>query len=140
MPNTTLLAAVADAAAPTPTVDVSTSPNVSAAADLAKAYVDAATEARASERSRIKAIIGNEEAKGREPLAHQLAFATDMEPAAAIDLLKVSAKAEPPKTSTRLDALVPDPKVGAGGSAPSPEEAASAGLAAAVDTMIKALT
>lgn len=94
-------------------------------------------EGAKAERTRIKTIVGSEEAKGREALAAHLAFSTDTEAGAAVELLKVAAKAEPAKTTSRLDALVTDPKVGADAPRQTSEEASTAGLAAAVDTLIK---
>lgn len=94
-------------------------------------------EGAKAERTRIKTIVGSEEAKGREALAAHLAFSTDTEAGAAVELLKVAARAEPAKTTNRLDALVTDPKVGADAPRQTSEEASTAGLAAAVDTLIK---
>jgi signal peptide peptidase SppA len=62
--------------------------------------VDAAVEAKASERQRISAILGSDEAKGREAMANHLAFSTDMNVDAAIGMLKVAPKQEAPKAST----------------------------------------
>lgn len=84
------------------------------------APVDAAkvaADARAAERTRINAIIGNEEAKGREKLAHHLAMNTEMDAEAAISLLKVSPKevaAAPANALAAAMARVPNPKVGTG--------------------------
>jgi signal peptide peptidase SppA len=49
-----------------------------------------------AERERVQAILGSDEAKGREQLARHFAFATEMAPEAAIAALKVSPKAEAP--------------------------------------------
>jgi ClpP class serine protease len=59
----------------------------------------AATEAKKSERARIAAITGSEEAKGREQLANHLAMETEMAADAAVDVLKNSPKAV--KTDTK---------------------------------------
>ncbi|MET4696954.1 S49 family peptidase [Endozoicomonas lisbonensis] len=48
----------------------------------------------ADERARISAIIGSEEAKGREQLAQHFAFETDMHAEAVVAALKVSPKAQ----------------------------------------------
>lgn len=113
----------------------------STARDAVEAYTEGETIGRAegakAERTRIKTIVGSEEAKGREALAAHLAFSTDTEAGAAVELLKVAAKAEPAKTTSRLDALVTDPKVGADAPRQTSEDASTAGLAAAVDTLIK---
>lgn len=53
----------------------------------------AVVTAKKDERTRVGAIIGSEEAKGRETLASYLAFETDLDPAAADKMLKASPKA-----------------------------------------------
>lgn len=58
------------------------------AVDAAKVAADA----RAAERARVNAILGHEEAKGREKLAQHLASNTEMDAEAAIAVLKVSPK------------------------------------------------
>lgn len=50
----------------------------------------------AAERTRIKSILGSEEAKGRETMASHLAFATDQAPEAAVALLGMAPKAAAP--------------------------------------------
>lgn len=107
------------------------------AAARAEGDADGRIEGAKIERARIEAIVGSEEAKGREALAAHLAFKTDTEASAAIGLLKVAAKVEPAKPTGRLDALVVDPKVGADAPHRSTEEASTDGLAAAVDRLIK---
>jgi capsid assembly protease len=60
-----------------------------------------------AERDRISAIMGSEEAKGRETLASHLAFSTDTAPAAAEAILKASPKAvvtKAPKPVPQTDA------------------------------------
>lgn len=57
-----------------------------------------APDASRTERERIGAIIGSDQAKGREKLAHHLAFKTDLSVAEAEGLLAVSA-AEAPEES-----------------------------------------
>lgn len=133
------LAAVVDAAVITaPSQQKQTS---AASTDATEAYMEGEaigrTEGAKAERARIKTIVGSDEAKGREALAAHLAFSTDTEAGAAVELLKVAAKVEPEKTTSRLDALVTDPKVGADAPRQSSEEASTAGLAAAVDNLIK---
>lgn len=60
--------------------------------------------------ARIKSILGSEEAKGREVFAAMYAFETEMSAEASIAALKDKPKAEAPRGS-RLDALVPQPRV-----------------------------
>lgn len=140
--NETLLAAVAQAAAPNPLASTAatTDSTAATAADIAKAKAEGKAEGLAEgrkvERERAKAILGSDEAKGREALASHLAFGTDMEAAAAVDLMKVSAKTEAPKPGSRLDALVTDPKVTDGGPKKTDAEVAETGLSAAVDRLI----
>lgn len=64
-----------------------------------------------AERTRIKAILGSEQAKGRDGLAQHFAFNTDMTPEQAQAALDQSPKAEASKG--RLDGAVPQPKVDA---------------------------
>jgi hypothetical protein len=73
----------------------------------------------ASERARIKSIITNDQAKGREELAHYFAFDTDL--AADTVLLALS---KSPAAKTTLDnamAREAQPKLGAGGERASDE-------------------
>lgn len=143
------LAAVVQAATTTPLASAPTAPGSSInqppaqasadqiAAARAEGRTEGIAEGRSAERARISAILGSEEAKGREGLAHHFAFKSDTSPDAAIEAMKVSAKAEAPKVGSRLDALVTDPKIGASAPQQAPEQAASDGLAAAVDNLIK---
>lgn len=135
----TLLSAVADAAATPPAP-----PLLADAAAALNWPPEAITTARAegvadgakAATARISAILSHAEAGGREALARHIAFNTDLTPEAAASLLAASPKATPPAPTSRLDALVPDPKVGVGTEATG-TEAAGAGLAAAVDALIK---
>lgn len=88
-------------------------------------------EAVTAERGRAKAILGHADAKGREDLAHHLAFETDMSADAATAMLGKAPKAAEVKTS-RLDGNVPDPKVETTAEAPQPGE----GLSSAVDRLV----
>ncbi|MGF3022647.1 S49 family peptidase [Methylobacterium aquaticum] len=114
----TALAALATAgAAATPTsipaATVTAPPAAGPVAGVPQAEIDAVvTRARAeghaaglsegtaagvsAERSRIKSILGSEEAKGRETMASHLAFATDQAPEAAVALLGMAPKAAAP--------------------------------------------
>lgn len=104
-------------------------------AGVVKAGNDAAkitAEAITASNSRAKDILGHAEAKGREDLAHHLAFSTGMSAAEAVAMLGKAPKAAEPKTS-RLEGNVPDPKVGS-----EVEPPAGEGLSAAVDRLVAA--
>lgn len=79
-------------------------------ADTQKLVADAVTKALAEHKTRVKAILASDEAKGREALAEHLANETEMPAEAAVALLKVSPKAEaqvtppPPQTETKPSA------------------------------------
>jgi hypothetical protein len=81
--------------------------------------------------TRIKSIITAPEAKGREQLAHSIAFDTELSHEQAVSMLKAAPEAQ--KVS-RLDGNVPAPKVDAAES--GDQAAASTGLAAAVQKMV----
>jgi len=98
-------------------------------ANLAAANADGRKAGATAERARIRAIVGAPEAKGREALAQSLAFDTDLVPEQALAVMKSAPEAK----ASRLDGLVPQPKVEA---TEAPEKAAGAGLAAAVDRRI----
>jgi capsid assembly protease len=71
----------------------------------------------ASERTRIKAIIGSDQAKGREELAHYFAFDTDM----AADVV-LAALARSPSGKSSLEAAMArevQPRLGPGGERPA---------------------
>ena len=80
-----------------------------------------ATDARQGERARIAAILGHEEAKGRESLANHLAMNTDLGIEAAVAILSATAKVEPKKESTAANPFeaamdnTPNPNVGSDG-------------------------
>lgn len=65
--------------------------------------------------ARIAAILGSEEAKGREKLAQHLAFDTDRPAAEALKTLEAAAKETPAKVDALAAAMgkIPNPKVGA---------------------------
>jgi signal peptide peptidase SppA len=69
--------------------------------------------------ARCKEILGSEEAKGREGMANHLAFSTDMDAAAAVELLKAApkadAKGDQPNRFEQAMNGTPNPVVGAGG-------------------------
>lgn len=103
-------------------------------AGVIKAGNDAAkikAEAVTGERGRAKSILGHADAKGREDLAHYLAFETDMSADAATAMLGKAPKAAEAKTS-RLEGQVPNPQIDPGTDAPKPGD----GLNAAIDRMV----
>ena len=108
-PNESGLAAVAAAAGAVSKTDHVAAVNAAATATAAEG-VKQGTNA---ERTRIKAIICSDQAKGRKALARHFAFETEATAAQALAALDSSPKAEAPKAVHRLDALVPQPKVGA---------------------------
>jgi hypothetical protein len=89
-------------------------------------------EGAAGERTRIKAIMTADKAKGREGLAASLAFNTDLSAEAAIAVLGDAPAAS---KASRLDGHVPTPKVDAEESAPGGEP--SPGASAMERTLAK---
>jgi len=81
-----------------------------------------ASAGRMDERERIRAILGSEEAKGRESLARTIALETDMELEAARKLL---AAAQPESKNSFAEAMarVKNPEVGADAENPESETA-----------------
>ena len=77
---------------------------------------------RMDERERIRAILGCEEAKGRETLARTIALETDTDPEAARKLL---AAAQPESKNSFAEAMarVKNPEVGADAENPESEVA-----------------
>jgi signal peptide peptidase SppA len=72
----------------------------------------------AAMQARCKEILGSEEAKGREGMANHLAFSTDMDAAAAVELLKAAPKEQGKSEPNRFEQAMngtPNPVVGAGG-------------------------
>lgn len=101
----------------------------------AQGKVEGAKEGAAAERTRIKAIVTSEKAKGREQLAQSLAFNTNLSAEEAVTVLGAA-----PQTAkgSRLDGLVPQPKVDAQEAADGQGGVpAKAGLAAAVQKRIE---
>lgn len=94
-------------ATPQPAADQSGNTHTQAQVDTAVAT--ARTEATASERTRIKTILGHENANGRASLAAHLAFETDMAADKAIAMLdkapKESAAATAPPAKTIADRM-----------------------------------
>jgi hypothetical protein len=84
-------------------------------ATAATAQATAVAEARTAERTRIAAILGSDEAKGRGDLASHLALETDTAADAAVAILGKSAKESAGAPSTPFnDAMSTDnPEVGA---------------------------
>jgi hypothetical protein len=104
-------------------------------AGVIKAGVDAdkiKLDAGAAANARAKAIITAPEAKGRDALAHSIAFDTDLAQDKAIAMLKAAPEAA--KVS-RLDGNVPAPKVDATDSGDA-AVTASQELAAATERLI----
>lgn len=65
-----------------------------------------AKESAAAERTRVKAILASDNAKGRENLAQHLAFDTDLGAEQATELLGKSPKAAAAKPASKLDAAI----------------------------------
>jgi signal peptide peptidase SppA len=88
-------------------------------ATAATAQAAAVADARTAERTRIAAIIGSDEATGREDLANHLALETDTAADAAVAILAKSPKAAAEKKPGGLDAAMTETgggaDVGAGG-------------------------
>jgi ClpP class serine protease len=87
------------------------------ATDTGAQAQDTSTDLRAEERARIGAIIGSEEAKGREGLANHLATNTDLSVEAALGVL--SAAATEQQATNNLDGVMSEqsPSIGADTSA-----------------------
>lgn len=85
-------------------------------AALATALATARTEATTAERTRVAAILGSDEAKGRDGLANHLAFKTDMsvEDAKAALAESPKAEAEGAETPFNKEMSKDNPDVGAG--------------------------
>ena len=81
-----------------------------------------AAAGRKGERERVRAILGCEEAKGRESLAQTIALETDTDPEAARKLL---AAAQPESKNSFAEAMarVKNPEVGADAENPASEAA-----------------
>jgi hypothetical protein len=75
---------------------------------------------------RCKTILGHAEAKGREKMAHRLAFDSNMSADAAIEMLKDAPKGQ---SQSRLDGSVPDPKLAADENSGQQMDAAATGAA-----------
>lgn len=97
------------------------------AAGKAEGLAQGRTEATASERARLSAILGLEEAKGREATATKLALTSDMSPEACADILKSVPAATGPSALDKLKATAPSIDLGN----PPPADAAAAREAAA---------
>lgn len=100
------------------------------------AGLKAAGQSASGERTRIKSILGSEEAKGREQFAQVYAFETDLSAEAAVTALKDKPKAEAPKGS-RLDGRVPQPNVPAADAPKDGPKAASESWAGIVADLNK---
>jgi hypothetical protein len=100
----------------------------------AESKAEGMKEGASAERARVKAIVTAPEARGRDALAHSLAFDTDLVPEAAVNVMKAAPEAK----ASRLDGMVPSPKVDAVESTGT-ASTAEAGLAAAVSRMVAKL-
>lgn len=96
-------------------------------------------QAVTAERTRVKAIMGGDNAKGRETLAAHFAFDTDMSADAANAALAAAPKAADPGKTSRLDALMPGytPNLKEPGSSNDPGADFGAALSASVDALVK---
>lgn len=90
--------------------------------DATKIGADAVTASNV----RAKTILGHAEAKGREKMAHRLAFESDMAADTAIEFLKDAPKGQ---SLSRLDGSVPDPKLAADENGGQQMDAAATGAA-----------
>jgi hypothetical protein len=85
-------------------------------ATASEAQATAVTEAVTAERTRIAAILGSDEATGREALASHLALETDTDAEAAVAILAKSPKAGETGTGfVRAMDETKNPEAGAGG-------------------------
>jgi len=75
---------------------------------VAQLQAETTAEAKTAERNRIKAIIDNTEAEGRQKLARHLAFVTDIAPEAAAETLAQAPKEQPEAKSGSFDAAMRD--------------------------------
>jgi hypothetical protein len=92
-------------------------------------------EGATAERSRISAILGSEEAKGRSELAQHMAFETEMSADDAKKMLAKSPKegaAAPANPLAAAMAQVKNPTVGADANADQSEDAQAAALASSI--------
>jgi signal peptide peptidase SppA len=97
-------------------------------AAVAKAKTDGTAEAGKAAQTRIKSILGSDEAKGRKQLAQHLAFDTDMSAEASIALLAKSPKGEAPKAAAPSIAERQDLALGGVSERTSASKTASADL------------
>jgi len=102
--------------------------------DVAAERASASAEAKAAERARISAILGCDEAKGREDLARAIAIETDTTAEAAKKLLAAAPKAAavPPNPLASAMADVKNPKVGADSSSDEGDDGVAAAVRATV--------
>jgi hypothetical protein len=113
--------AAAAAAASSPAKPEAPDNSAAVAAARAEGVTEGTKAGAATERARIKAIVGAPEAKGREALAQSLAFDTDLSPEAAVQVMKAAPEAK----GSRLDGIVPQPKVDTSEAGKQPSAAAS---------------
>ncbi len=111
------------------------------AADLDRSKAEAATQARTDERARIAAIMGLDDAQGRDSLARHLAHNTDMTPDQAKAALAAAPKTAAAVEPNRLDAAMRaagEPRVGA--DVPADGQDDPAAEAAAIVSMFRGPT
>lgn len=98
----------------------------------------AATLAVTAERTRVKAIMGGDNAKGRETLASHFAFDTEMSAEAANAALAAAPKTADPGKTSRLDALMPgnNPSLKEPGTSSDADDPGAA-LSASMDRLLK---
>jgi hypothetical protein len=132
MTEKTGLAAVHAAATdPVPSIEMPRADyDAALASATAAGHADGVKAGAAAERARIKTIVSSDKAKGRDQLAHSLAFNTELTAEQAIAVLGDAPEAQ---KASRLDAIVPQPKIDAQESAAA---APAAGLAAAVAKLV----
>lgn len=123
--------ATADAGKTFSLADLDHAAKVSAEQAAAQGKADGEKAGATAAKERIKAILSDKNAKGREELANHLAFNTQMPAADAVATLAAAPKAAEPKTSSRLDALMEDEKP-AVNAAEGGKSDLAAGLSAAV--------
>lgn len=91
---------------------------IKAGNDASKITADATLAAM----TRAKAILGHAEAKGREGMAHHLAFDSNISTDDAVAMLKAAPKGA---STSRLEGAVPDPKLSADENSGQRDSAAS---------------
>ncbi len=106
----------------------------------AEGVTEGDTQGRKTEKTRMAAILGLDEAKGRGAMAQTIALETGLSAEEAKKLLaSTPAQAAPAdKTNPLADAMksVPNPKVGPGGGGPADEEAEAQALVEGIKAFV----